>query len=360
MIDRISTQEVLAGLYQTIGIPNQSENVVSDQLLAGLLRRCAGIHCPCSRVTLRKSILECLQNLTEEEEISSERVDETIEGLIVGGDLLELNDIVVEDSKASGTWVFAAPPSFVVRKNGDIFLFGIVSDQDAFLPSYLSKLITFNRYTRVIASQPDLDTPLELREQGLQQISEEAWLKCPTPESAQSLIDRFEGFLYDQPPAGHISDLRILDRERPVSYYKGRWTSPKSQSGIYIARRPREFGTPIWCLTSMDNGEVTRFLDLPHDNTRWRGCDVAWHLQMAIDSLRGLPQQYRRTVVEKEIRIDFFSPIPQWFQRRLMLFGRQVDSDRSLLSYLLKPADAQTEEKLLQQSLWLVLQPSDS
>lgn len=360
MIARVTVQEVLAGSYQTIGLPNQRENVIKDHLLAGLLRRSAGIHCPCSRVTLRRSILECLQYLTDKEKISSERIDDAIEGLLVGGDLLELNDVVVEDPTAMGTWVFAAPPSFVVRKNGDTFLFGIVSDQDVFLPTYLSKLITFNRYTRVIASQSDLDIPFELLEQGLQQISEEAWLKCPKPESAQSVIDRFEGFLNNQPPAANVSGLRILDQERSVSYYKGRWTSPKNHSGIYIARRPQEFGTPIWCLTSMEDGEVTRFLDLPHDNTRWRGCDVAWHLQMAIDYLRGLPQQYRRTVDENEIRLDFFSPIPLWFQRRLTLFGRQVDSNQCLLSYTLNAAEAQIEEQFLQQHLWHVPQSLDS
>ena len=60
---------------------------MDNLLLAGLLRRSAGIHCPCSRATLRASLLESLEHLSADEESLSERVDAAIEALIVGGDL---------------------------------------------------------------------------------------------------------------------------------------------------------------------------------------------------------------------------------------------------------------------------------
>jgi hypothetical protein len=74
---------------------------------------------------------------------------------------------------------------------------------------------------------------------------------------------------------------------------------------------------------------------------------------MAVDYGRHHPQLYRRRVESDGIRFDFFSPLPQWSQRRLMIFGRAVPRDNSLMSYRLPPAEAQTEERFLQERLWL-------
>ena len=353
VIARITVSDVLAGCRQTLGLPACEQPSVDDLLLAGLLRRSAGIHCPCSRATLRGSLLESLQYLTVNDASLPDRIDAAIEALIVGGDLLELNDVVTEDTAAKGTWLFAAPPSFVVRPSGGIFLFGIVPDQDAFLPLSLSFRITYDGFTRVIAPQPDEDLAAELREQGLQQLSENAWLKSPKAEAATDVLARFERRLAAQPPAGAVSDLEILDPARPVTYYRGRWVVPKNRSGTFVARRPQEFGAPIWCFVSLEGGVPVRLLDLPLERTRWRGCDVAWHLQMAIDYCRHNPQRYRRRIEREGIRLDFFSPLPQWSQRRLMIFGRAVPRENSLFAYRLPAAEAQTEERFLQERLWL-------
>ena len=353
VIALISAQEVLAGCRQVLGLSTEQEKIVDDLLLAGLLRRSAGIHCPCSRATLCASLLESLEHLSADEEHLSERVYAAIEALIVGGDLLELNDVVTEDTAAKGSWVFAAPPSFIVRPNRGIFLFGIVPDQDAFLPSSIAAHIVHDGHTRTIPAQSDRNIAHELREQGLQQLTENAWLRCPKTETAETTLDRFERLLTNQPPAGSISDLSVLDPARPVSYYRGRWTVPANQTGTFLARRPQEFGVPIWCLIHLEGGVPVRFLDLPLERSRWRGCDTAWHLQMAIDHIRGHPQRYRRLIDGDSIRFDFFSPLPQWSQRRLMIFGRSVPRERSLFSYLLPRSEAETEEEYLQRMLWL-------
>ncbi len=245
VITRLTAQDVLLGCRQALGLPSKQDQLVDDQLLAGLLRRTAGIHCPCSRATLRTSILESLEHLSTDEETLAERVDAAIEGLIVGGDLLELNDVFTEDTVSKGTWVYAAPPSFVLCPNGSVFLFGIVPDQDAFLPSSVADRISYDGYTRTISAQCDLDIAYELQEQGLQKLTENAWLRSPKTMTAEAMIDRFNRMLLGQPPSGSISDLIILDPERSVSYYRGRWTAPTSQTGIFIARRPQEFGAAI-------------------------------------------------------------------------------------------------------------------
>ena len=353
VIARVTAQEILSGCRQVLGLPMEQEQIMDDLLLAGLLRRSAGIHCPCSRATLRASLLESLEHLSADEEPLSERVDAAIEALIVGGDLLELNDVVTEDTAAKGTWVFAAPPSFVVRPNDGVFLFGIVPDQDAFLPSSIAARIVYDGYTRTIPAQFDHDITQDLQEQGLQRFTENAWLRSPKRETAETMLDRFERLLGDQPPAGSISDLSVLDPARPVSYYRGRWTVPANQTGTLVARRPQEFGAPIWCLARLEAGVPVRFLDLPLERSRWRGCDVAWHLQMAIDQIRGSPQRYRRIIDGDGIRFDFFSPLPQWSQRRLMIFGHSVPRERCLFSYRLPASEAETEEQDLQRTLWL-------
>lgn len=112
MIEAVTGSEVLAGCRRTLGLPYRGDGLIDDVLLAVLLRRSAGMHCPCSRATLSASVLECTQALGADFAGRSQRVDDTIEALTVGGDLLELDDVVTEDSDIRSTSVFAAPPGF--------------------------------------------------------------------------------------------------------------------------------------------------------------------------------------------------------------------------------------------------------
>ena len=247
MIERISATEVLADCRRKLGMRNAQAVALDDATLAGLGRRSAGIHCPCSQATLRASLLECTRGLPAPYDSLPEAVDETIESLIVGGDLLELNDVATEDSDARQTWVFAAPPGFVVRPSGSVFLFGVVPDQDSFLPSTFSGRILHRGATRLLEPRPGENLPDELSELGLQELSDGAWLRSPRPEDPASLITRHEQILARQTPVTDVPDLQILDSARPVTYYRGRWVKPTNQDGMFVARRPQEFGAPIWC-----------------------------------------------------------------------------------------------------------------
>ena len=353
MIARVSPTDVLAGCRQTLGISDNRDTGLDAATLAALGRRSAGIHCPCSRATLRASLLECTDGLPADRDSLSDAVDEAIEASIVGGDLLELNDVVIDDSDVRQTWVFAAPPSFVVRPSGSVFLLGIVPDQDTFLPSTLTRRVLPRGYTRVLEPQPSEDLPRQLKELGLQQLSDRAWLKRPRTEDPADILNRHKRLLASQSPITEIRDIQILDSARPVTYYRRRWTDPTDQNGTFVARRPQEFGAPIWCLVELREGEPVRLLDLPLARTRWRGCDAAWHLQTAIDHCRGTPQRYRRRVDGGGVRFDFFSPLPQWSERRLMNLGKSVARDACLFSYVVPANEVDTEEAFLKQNLWL-------
>src|SRR5262245_37856077 len=63
---------------------------------------------------------------------------------------------------------------------------------------------------------------------------------------------------------------------------------------------------------------------------------------------------YRRRRTSEGICLDFFLPLPQWSERRLMIFGCPVARENSLISYRLSAAEVETEERFLQKRLWLL------
>ena len=130
MIEKITKHDVLVGCREILSLADVDNAVVDDDLLIALVRRSAGIHCPCSRTALQNSLIEALQYLCDSESALPDRSEAIIEGLILMGDLLELHDVGIVDPDVRGTWVFAAPPSYVERSSGEIFIIGIVADQD--------------------------------------------------------------------------------------------------------------------------------------------------------------------------------------------------------------------------------------
>ncbi len=352
VITELEPTDVLPACRQILQLPDGGAMGIDDELLAALLRRCAGFLCPCSRTALRASLIECLKYLDDRDELQK-RIDLVIDGLITNGDLLELSDVAADESSVKGTWVFAAPPSYIVRPGGSVFLTGIVPDQDTFLPNFLSSRISYDGCARLITPHPGEDLTQKLRDHGLQQLSNEVWLKAPRPETAAGLLGRMECLLESQFPSGAIENLRLIDPAQCVTYYRGRWVTPGNQNGTFLGWRPQEYGAPIWCFIRLTDGIPDRLLDLPVRKSRWRGCDAAWHLQMAIDSCRSNPQRYRKRRDASLLRLDFFSPLPQWSQRRFMIFGRAVPKENCLMSYVLTEAEAQTEEAFLQERLWL-------
>ncbi len=352
MILEIQPHQVIANCRIALGLTGSSAEL-DDVLLAALLRHCAGILCPCSRATLRTEVVNSLNYLSDDAETLAVRLDRLVDDLIVVGDLLELGDVSIDDPNVRGTWVFAAPPSFIARPSGTVFITGIVPDQDSFLPDLLAARLQFQGYTRQLQPDPGEDLPAALRAAGLQNLSESVWLKAPPQLTAEALLAGMEKRLSKQARCGAINGLEILDPAKKVTYYRGRWIQPASQTGTFVARRPQEFGAPIWCFAELSEGVPQRILDLPSARYRWRGCDAAWHLQLAIDKGLGEPQRYRRRDEASHARFDFYSPLPLWAQRRLMIFGRECKSEGSLFAYELPIAEVNEEERFLRERLWL-------
>lgn len=357
-LQEVKPKDVLEISRLTLGLLPQGEgdsDPLDDIFLAALLRRSAGFLCPCSAATLRSAAMDSLQSLIDDENLAN-RIADLIEALTIGGDLLELSQTTTDDLAVRGTWLFAAPPSYIVRPSGDIFLTGIVADQDTYLPRALSERIRFYGCSRIIVPEDEEDLDGELTELGLQCVSEDNWLKAPRAQPAENLYADLEARVKAGPRSGLIPDLEVLDPEKPVTYYRGRWHSVKKQTGMFVARRPQEYGSPIWCFVELQDGEAQKLLDFPLPKQRWRGCDAAWHLQMAIDYLRGNPQRYRLRHDDGGVYLDFFSPLPLWAQRRLMIIGRKAAPQKCLMSFEIPANYVEDEERFLRERLWLTLQ----
>lgn len=349
----ISATEVLRSSRNALGLSTSSDIMVDDAMLAALLRRAGGILCPCSLSTLTASVLECLQYLVGENDDTADRVAEALEGLIVVGDLLELNQVTIDDPAVKGTWVFSAPPGFVVIPSGTFFLVGIVPDEVTPVPASLSARVIYEGFRRSLIPQPGENLTSVLSELGLRELSVSEWLKAPRLESANNLRDNMVRRLEEQPPSGAVADILILDPVRSVDYYVDRWVNPTNESGNYVARRPQEYGVPLWGFAKLVDGIVIKFLDFPLKGSRWRGCDIAWYLQMAIDHGRKTPQVYGHRQTPDGVCLDFFSPLPLWAHRRLSVIGRPATREKCLISFWIPEREFTFQETFLQEHLWL-------
>ena len=355
VIEQISREGVLQASRESLGL-SPSASPIDDPFLAAMLRRAAAILCPCSPATIINSVLDALQYVVEDRSSVEDRLADLTDKLVVTGDLLELNQVTTDDPDIKGTWLFAAPPSFVARPDGTIFLLGLATDEVTPLPTSFAANVVHEGVVRVFVPEAPEDARAVLLDLGWLELPAGAWLKAPRPETAAQMRDFMLRKLEEQPPSGAITDLMILDASRDTRFYSRRWVKPTDQTGHYVARRPQAFGAPLWGLMALANGAPTKFLDLPLKGTRWRGCDVAWHLQMAIDDALGRPQIYRRRDTTGGILLDFFSPLPLWATRRLAVLGYPVPAEHCLFTYRLPNREADAEETFLRERLWLVRQ----
>lgn len=352
VIEQVDPQQVVALCREALALPKAGD-VHDEVLLAALVRRAAAIVCPCSPGTLQRAVLDSLFRLSDEPERLAGDVETAVEKAAVAGDLLELNQVATDDPNVKGTWLFAAPPAFVARRSGSVILLGVSPEGPTPLPPAFTQRICYERHYRAIEPQPSENLVQSLRELGLLELSERNWLKLPRQETARDFRARAERELQAQPPSGEVNELRILDSNRDPTYYSGRWTMPKHETGCFVARRPQAYGVALWGFAQLKDGTLEKFLDFPPKKDRFRGSDFAWHLQMALDATRGAPQRYRKRVHQGHVRLDFFSPIPLWAERRLAIVGRPVTREKCLFSYEVPEREAETEEAFIKNQLWL-------
>lgn len=352
VIKRVTPFEIVSSTASALGLPPKVIQADGAPFIAAIIRRVAGARCPCSAATLISAAMESLQHLLPSDSLR-DRLADAVESLIVMGDLLELSQVTIDDPDARGTWLFIAPPSFVARPNGSIIVTGISPDETAPLPVTIGERIQYEGVARILYPNEGEDLVATLRDLGLVELSTTHWLKAPIQVEAHVAASRMARQLADRSHSGTISGLVILTPSSSVMHYGKRWTKPKDEMGSFVARRPQAYGAPLWGYVELAGGQPVKLLDFPTKEQPYRGCDVAWHLQMALDFMRGAPQRYRLRLTPEGPCLDVFSPLPLWAERRLRILGRSIDAKDCLISYVLPERQVALEEGFLQDRLWL-------
>jgi len=297
-----------------------------------------------------------MRGLLSDTQAVSVLVEDTLEQMIALGDFHEYRDL----SDSSAVVLYAAPCAFVPRNNASVVLVGISADQVSALPPDLEARIEAVGCLRVLRPLHGESLRSDLLGIGLIEIPYERWVRAPRAQAADQHVTSYHNRLTSTPSSGDIPGLVILDPASPVRFYRGRWTIPKQQTGNFIARRPQAYGAPLWCYVHLEGGQPQHLLDFPLAHGRWRGCDEAWHLQMAIDALRGQPQEFRLRAVKPETCDLFvYSPIPMWAQRRWEAIGERVDAAGGLMAFRFPDTEIEEESRFARSSMWLE-QSSDS
>jgi len=352
----VTAAELHAQKVAELGLDATAVDLTSVEAIAGALRRAAGFLCPCSAGTLVRAVIRPLEGLVRDVDALKETVEEALEALTAHGDLLEHRDVAAERDAQPGTFLYAAPPSFVRRESGAVLILGIVPDRLSPLPDEWETYIEYVNHVRRLSVTGARDLAGELSQLGLVELSFEAWLRVPGAETAAQHLARLERLLDAAAPALEIPGLSLIDPTSSVRYYRGRWIQPRAQTGRFVGRRSQAYGADLWCYVAMDEGQPRRFLDLPLRGSRARGCDEAWHLQAAMDTARGAPQRFRvraGPTGSKTKVMDFFSPVPMWARRRWDAVGEPIVSSGCLFSYSFPQSEIEEELRFVREKLWL-------
>lgn len=349
---RLSADDVRDQKLRELGLSGKVRTLTDPAALASAFRRVAASLCPCSAATLIRAVHGPLRGLVPSMSAAKTLVEATLEAMVAHGDLLEQRIDDPYDSNASAL-LDAAPPSFVVRQSGAVVLLGVDPEHSSSLPDELKVRVKHRGHVRLLLPTCGEDLKDELRQLGIIELSHKVWLKTPPRGTAYAHLQKREVLLNKATPSREIPGLRVLLPERPVRYYPKRWDYPNKHTGRYVARRSQAYGADLWCYVELRSGQPKRMIDLPSRST-WRGCDEAWHLQMAIDATRREPQRFRVRRCERDaVLLEIFSPVPSWAQRRWDALGEPVPGAKYLFAYRIPNSEIDEELDFAREALWL-------
>jgi len=350
-VSRLSPPDVAVEAAETLGL-DPSLDLMSAEGLAASIRRAASFSCPTTPGTLLRAVSDVLVGLPGFDDEKRNQITELIESLLAYGDLLELPD---QDGRQRQ--LYLGPPAYVPRRGSNsCLLVGIRPEGAPLVSDELAGDIQYHGHARILRLTDDESLGEVLDEEGLSKLATEQWLQSPRATKPQDLLALYTDRLETQGLTGDV-ELRILDPDASVTYYRGRWrTSRGSDNGNFVARRPQAFGADLWCFAELAGGVVAKLVDLPQQKQLGPASDEAWRLQAAIDALAGKPQRVRVAHADSAAAriLDFFSPVPSWIQRRLDVIGALCRGGRgALFSYELPKSEVEEEIDFLQEQMWL-------
>lgn len=350
MISVVAPAEVISAVRQALHLPAGAD--ANDAYWIATLRRLAGYQCPCSPRTLIASVIESHRNLVAIDDTFIEQIEGLLDALVATGDLLELSDVTTLDETVKATWLFAAPPTFIIHPSGTAFLVGLTSDDPLPLPAELRERVKARAAVRMIEPLEGEDLALLLDGIGFRQLSLDTWLKMPKKEDADSLIASMDARLGGRSPSSDTANIRVLDWTMETRRYRDRWRGPLRQTGSFIVRRPQAYGADLWAYGRFNLGQLEALIDFPLPGSRWRGCDSAWRIQLALDARAGRPQRYRVRSTDGFSDFDLFFPLPSWARRRLAVVGEELKPENCLMSFRVPAHQADAERAFLRDYLY--------
>lgn len=323
----------------------------ATDLVKPALRRALLLLAPASHADVIRFVADPLAPLGVVREV----VEAALEELIVYGDALEMRKLRSDPWDAPPLVLRPAPPSFVTRDDHKVVIIGVAGDQPSALSPELEAQVAEAGPVRILHDPGNDALSAHLLLLGFAALSEQAWLRTPKAvQAAAHVQSSIEPLSHVAETPGGIDDLEILDPDRSVRYYTGRWRAPDPRTtGTFLARRPQLYGARLWSIAAFDQGVCGRLLDLYEDEERHRPCDIAWRFQAAVDAAAGHAQEVRVRKVGKARLLDFFSPLPAFAERRLALAGMKRPSDGCLFSFEMDETHVEAELAALQTNLWM-------
>jgi len=352
-VDILTPAEVMAACTDALGLDATAMDLTAHEALAAALRRTASFRCPITPAGLVALTARPLEGLAGDGPSLRETLAGILESLVASGDLLEVSE-VDNATLRRRRMLYLGPPAFVRRSGGAFLLLGVRPEGASLVGESLAVLIEHEHHLRIINAASGTDIATLLDDYGLHEVSQEVWLRCPLMAPAIDVLREKDLHLEAAGPSGEIPGLRLLDAAAPTNYYKGRWREPSARdTGRYVARRTQAYGSDLWCYVEVVGGQPQRFVDFPLDGSLARGADEAWHLQAAIDAVRGHPQRVRVTRDASVNVLSLFAPPPSWLQRRWDRRGLPIAARGALVSYALMPGEVEEELAFVTKMLWL-------
>lgn len=354
MISIATPTEVLTTSQRFLSV--QDDGALSVTYVAAALRRFAGAVCPCSPKTLLKVMVDSHRHLVSDSEGFASQVEVVIEDLVSVGDLLELTDVASVDERIKGTWLFPAPPGFVIHHGGVAHIIGLSTDEQTPLPVAIRDRVVLKDVSRRILPGDGENLGPFLKLLGLREISSDSWLRRPRLTTAPDLVTRVKSRLSSMERLGDQDGIQVFNHLSDRRSYRRCWEQLANQSGQFVIRRPQAYGADRWGYAEMAFGQIVKVLEFPETGDRWRGCDVAWRLMMALLSLEEHPVTYCLEKVGDSGVFDFFFPIPDWAKRSLRFAGEEVPARACLMSFDIPVAQVVAVQRFLAEMLFLAQQ----
>lgn len=351
----LSSSDVVQQVHQSFGLDTTSSNL-APEALAGLLRRAASFQCPTTSRRLVREVARVVQGLPCAVESLEDELAEIVDALVACGDLYE----VASDDQTSGgssRQLRLGPPRFVRRSEQSCLLLGIRPEGVDLVNEEADCTVEHRAHLRIVRVSSGCPTPIDelMEAQGIWEVEMNQWLQAPRAATPEEVVHEYDQRLDVAPRSSDISNVLIADRPQ-VTFYRGRWRVPAvSDHGRFVARRPQRFGAAVWCYLELEGGIVVRVIDLPVLEAWRRGADEAWRLLAANDAVAGMPQQARVIATgSDECRLELYSPVPSWIQRRLDITGRPIPRHPgSLVSYSVPLGQIDDERAFVAEMMWV-------